>query len=76
MFKQLIPCLREGTLHGGRRKCDVILDVYVLLVPDSRESDFMPERTVVPRLHDIAMSFRTGMKISLQLSYRVELARV
>ena len=36
-------------------------------VPDSK--DFKPERTVVPRLHDIGMvSFRTGMKISLRYS--------
>ena len=70
--EQLIPCLHEGTFHGGRRKCDVILDVCVLTVSDSQES-FKPEGTVVPRLHDvghIAMSFRTGTKISLQLSYR------
>ena len=49
---------------------------HALSVPDFRESDFMPERTVVPRLHDIRMSFRTGMKTSLRYSYRGELAPV
>ena len=47
-----------------------------LPVPDSRESDFMLERTAIPRSHDIGMSFRTVMKISLRYSYRGELAPV
>ena len=42
-------------------------------VPHSRENDFMPERTVVPRLHDKGMSFRTGMKILLLDSLRYEI---
>ena len=33
---------------------------------ENGESDLMPVRTVVPRLQDIGMSFRTGMKISLR----------
>ena len=37
---------------------DVLLNkqTHALPVPDSRESDFMPERTVVPPLHDIGTS--------------------
>ena len=55
--------------------CDAILDwlsktTHVLPVPDSRRSDFTPGRTVKPRLYDIGMSFRKGMKISLQYSDR------
>ena len=50
--------------------------MHVLPVPDSWESDFMPERTVVPPLHDIRTSFRTGMYISLWYSNRGELAPV
>ena len=49
---------------------------HVLTVPDSQESDFMMERTAVPRLYDIGVSFRTGMKISPRYSYRGELAPV
>ena len=49
---------------------------HALPVPDSRESDFMPERTVVQRLHDIGTGFRTGVKISLRYSNRGELAPV
>ena len=49
---------------------------HALPVLDSRESDFMLERTPVPRLHDIGMCFRIGMKISLRYSYRGELAPV
>ena len=76
-----IPCLHEGTLHVDRRDCDAISNwisksAHALAVPDSRESDFMLERTAVPRLHDIGMSFRTGMKISLRYSYRGELPPV
>ena len=53
-----IPLLQERTLRGGRRECDVILDkisktTHALPVSGSRESDFKPERIVVPRLHDI-----------------------
>ena len=43
---------------------------------ENGESDFMLERTPVPRLHDTGMCFRTGMKISLRYSYRGELATV
>ena len=50
--------------------------VHALPVLDSQESYFMLERTAVPRLHDIGMSFRTGVKISPQYSYRGELAPV
>ena len=50
--------------------------VPVPLLYTAQESDFMPERTAVPRLHDIGMSFRTGMKISPRYSYRGELAPV
>ena len=76
-----IPCLHEGTLHVDRRDCDAILNwisktALAVPVPDSRESDLMLERTAVPRLHDIGMSFRTGMKISLRYSNRGELAPV
>ena len=76
-----IPCLHEWTLHVDRRDYDTILNwisktVHALPVPDSRESDFMLERTAVPSLHDIGMSFRTGMKILLRYSYRGELALV
>ena len=76
-----IPRLREGTLHAGRSDCDAILDwmrktTCALPIPDSRESDFMPERTVEPRLHDIGMHFGTGMKISLRYSDRGELTPV
>ena len=49
---------------------------HALPVLDSQESDFMLERTAVPRLHDIGMSFRSGMKISLRYSNRGELAPV
>ena len=61
--------------------CDAILDwmskiTHALPVPDCRESDFTSRRTVVSRLHDIEMSFRTGMKISLRYSNRCELAPV
>ena len=49
---------------------------YVLSVPDSLESDFMPEQTVIPRLHDIVMSFCMGMKILLRCSDQGELAPV
>ena len=45
-------------------------------VPDFQESDFMPEQTVVPRLHEMGRSFHTGMRISLQYSDRGELAPV
>ena len=76
-----IPCLHKGTLHVDRRDCDAILNwiwktALAVPVPDSRESDLMLERTAVPRLHDIGMSFRTGMKISLRYSNRGELAPV
>ena len=77
-YCDFIPCLHEWTIHVDRSDCDAILDwmsktALALPVPDSRESDFMLERTAAPRLHDIGMSFRTGMKISLQYSYRSEL---
>ena len=49
---------------------------HTLPVPDSREHDFMLDQTVVLRLHDIGMSFRTRMKISLCHSYWDELAPV
>ena len=63
------------------RPGDAILDwmsknARALPVPDSKGSDFMLERTAEPRLHDIGMSFRTGMKISPRYSYRGELAPV
>ena len=44
--------------------------------PDSQESDFMLERTALLHLHDIGMSFRTGMKILPRYSYRGELTPV
>ena len=70
-----------------KRVCDaqVTLHVYwiwmlknerALPIPDAEESDFMLEQTAVPRLHDIGMSFPTGMKIAPQYSYRGELAPV
>ena len=76
-----IPCLHEGTLHVDQRDCDANLNwisktAHALPVPDSRENDFMLERMPVPRLHDIGMCFRTGMKISLRYSYQGELAPV
>ena len=49
---------------------------HTLPVPDSEESDFMLERTTVPRLHDVEISFRNGIKISLRYSYLGELAPV
>ena len=63
----LILLLHEGTLHGGWRDCDAILDwmsktTHALPVPVSWESDFMPERTVVLHLNDIGMSFCSGMQ--------------
>ena len=62
----------------NRRDCDAILDwmsetAHALPIPDSQESDFMPALT---RLHDIGMSFRTGMKISVRYRYRGEFAPV
>ena len=45
-----------------------------LLVPDSRESDYMLGRTVVPPLHGIGISFHTEMKILPWYSYLGELA--
>ena len=76
-----IPCLHEGTLRVDQRDCDANLNwisktAHALPVPDSRESDFILERTPVPCLHDTGMCFRTGMKISLRYSYRSELAPV
>ena len=76
-----IPRLHEGILYVYRRDCDAILNwisktAHGLPVADSQESDFMLERTAVLRLHDIGMSFRTGMKISLRYSNRGELAPV
>ena len=76
-----IPCLYEGTLHVDQRDCDANLNwisttAHAFPVPDSRESDFMLERTAVPRLHDIGMCFHTRMKISLRYSYRGGLAPV
>ena len=76
-----MPCLHEVTLHIDRRDCDAILEwmpktLHAQTVPDSRESDIMLERTVVPRLHDIGMSFRTAIKISLRYSYQGELVPV
>ena len=49
-------------MPASRRGFDAILDwmsktTHALPVPDSRESDFMPERTVVPHSYDIGMSF-------------------
>ena len=49
---------------------------HALPVLDSRESDFMPEQTVVLCLRDIGMSFLTGMKISLRYCDWGELAPV
>ena len=77
--RDFIPLLREDTFHTGRRNCDAFLDcmpkaTHASPVPDS--TDFKPERTVVPRLHDIRMSFRTGNKISLRYSNWGELAPV
>ena len=76
-----IPCVHEGILFVDRRDFGAKLNwisktAYALFVSDSRESDFMLERTAVPRLHDIGKSFRTGMKISPRYSYRGELAPV
>ena len=79
-----IPCLHEDTSFRPTwlwRPGDAILDwisksAHALPVLDSQESNFMPERTAVPRLHDIGMSFRTGMKIWPRYSYRGELAPV
>ena len=76
-----IPCLHEWTIHVNKRDCDAILDwmlknAHALPIPDSQESDFMLERPAVPHLHDIGMSFRTGMKISPWYSYQGELALV
>ena len=75
------PSLHKGTLHAGRHDGDALLDwmsktAHALPVPDSRESDLMPERTVVTRLHDNGMSFRTGMKISIRYSDCSKLAPV
>ena len=81
MHCDFIPCLHEGVLLVDRSDCDAILDwmsktALALPVPDSQESDFMLERTAVPRLHDIGKSFRTEMKISLRYSYRGEFTPV
>ena len=61
--------------------CDTILNwisktAHALPVPDAQESDFMLERTAIPRLYDIGVSFHTRMKILLQYSYRGELTPV
>ena len=58
-------CLQKETLHVGRRDRDAIMDsmskiTHASLILESRESDFVPEQTVVPRLHATEMSFRTG----------------
>ena len=49
---------------------------HALSVPDYRERDFMLEQTVVQHLHDIGMSFHTGMRILLQYSDWDELTPV
>ena len=38
--------------------------MYALYVPDSWESNFMPEKTVIPCLHDTVIRFCMRMKIS------------
>ena len=73
-----IPCLHETWLW---RPSDAILDWmskngHALPVSYSQESVFMLERTAVPHLHDIGMSFHTGMKISPRYSYWGEIALV
>ena len=70
-----------GKFHDDRRDCDAILAwmskaTHALPAPDSQESDFMLQRTVVPHLHDIGVSFRFRMKILLRYSDRGELAPV
>ena len=54
----------------------ILKTAHALPVPDSQTSDFMLERTAVPRFHDIEMSFRTGIKISLRYSYLGVLALI
>ena len=71
--RDFILHFHEGTVHVGRRDSNAILDwksktTQALPIPDSGESDFMPEQTVVPLLHDSGMRFCTGMRISLRYS--------
>ena len=70
-----------GKLHVNRRDHDATLDwmsntAHTPPISDCRERHFILEQTVVLRLHDIGMSFRTGMKISLCYSNRDEIALV
>ena len=74
--------MKARALHVDRRDCDVIINGWIpktahtLPIPDPQESDLVLERTAVPCLHDIEMSFRTRMKISLRYSYLGELAPI
>ena len=60
--RDFILHFHEGTVHVGLCHSNAILDYMLkttqaLPIPDSGESDFMPEQTVVPPLHDSGMSF-------------------
>ena len=76
-FRTVFTWRDEISFHGYMNR--VLADVWLkkhthaLPVPDgSRESDFMPERTVMPRLHDIGMSFRTGVNSHRYDSFRYQ----
>ena len=61
-----ISLLFEGTLHVDQIHVWFKIEniTHALPVPVYRQTDFTPKRVVVPRLHNTAARFRTGVKFS------------
>ena len=67
--------LFEGTLHVDKMHVwfKIANITHALSVPVHWQTDFIPKRVVVSRLHDTVARFRTGVKFSLRCNNRAEL---
>ena len=67
--------LSEGTLHVNKIQVWFKIEniTHELPVPVYRQTDFVPKRVVVSRLHDTIARFRTGVKFSPRYKNRGEL---
>ena len=67
--------LFEGTVHVDKIHLwfKIANITHALPVPVYRQTDFIPKRVVVSRLHDTVARFRTGVKFSPRYKNRGEL---
>ena len=69
--------LFKGILHVDKIyvRFKIINITHALPVPVYRQTDFIPKRVVISRLHDTVVKFRTGVKFSPRYNNRGELHR-